>query len=250
MSSKSEIRSISKLNLKKYRDSENKFIAEGKRLVSEGVKSNFNCLEIFITNDFKEREFEFYKSFESQNVNITILGNKDFSKISSTKNPQGIAAVFAIPSTESILFTDRTIVCLENISDPGNVGAILRSCDWFGIKSVILSKDCADLYNPKVLRATMGAIFNLNVLENANLIDLLTDFRNQNYNIYYADMDGVDYREVNYKENSVITFCNEAFGPSKELRKVCDNPITIPKKGNIESLNVAAAAAVILSQLA
>jgi RNA methyltransferase, TrmH family len=250
MTSKSEIRSISKLNLKKYRESENKFIAEGKRLVSEGVKSSFNCLEIFLTNDFKEREFEFYKILESQNVKITSLGEKDFGKISSTKNPQGIAAIFEIPRKESILFTDRTIVCLESISDPGNVGTILRSCDWFGIKSVILSKDCADLYNSKVIRATMGAIFNLNILENANLIEMLTDFRNHNYNIYFADMNGIDYREVNYKENTVITFCNEAFGPSENLKKICDNSITVPKKGKIDSLNVAAAAAVILSRLA
>jgi len=249
MSTKAEIQLLSKLILKKYRESENKFIAEGKRLVSEGVKSNFNCLEVFVTNDFKEREFEFYNYLELQKLKISVLNNKDFSKISSTKNPQGIAAVFNIPRSESKLINDRIIVCLENISDPGNVGTILRSCDWFGIKSVILSKDCAELYNPKVLRASMGAIFNLNILENIDLINKLPELKNQDYKVYFADMQGIDYRKVNYKEKVVITFCNEAFGPSKELREVCDTSITIPKKGNIDSLNVAAAAAVILSHL-
>ncbi|MCB0753537.1 MAG: hypothetical protein KDC52_18845, partial [Ignavibacteriae bacterium] len=91
--------------------------------------------------------------------------------------------------------------------------------------------------------------FNLKIYENINLIEKLAELKKANYKIYFADMNGTNYNEINYKQKSVITFCNEAFGPTQELRDVCDEAITIPKKGNIDSLNVSAAAAVILSKL-
>ena len=144
---------------------------------------------------------------------------------------------------------DKLIVCLENISDPGNVGTILRSCDWFGIKSVLLSRDCADIYNPKVLRASMGAVFNLSIFNQVDLYDELNKLKERSYKLYYADMNGIDYKDVKGNEKKVITFCNEAFGPSDELKIISHTSITIPKKGNIDSLNVSAAAAVILSEL-
>jgi len=248
MISKSEILAVTKLKYKKFRESKREFIAEGKRLVEEGVKSSYICKKIFLTPDFVKKETKFIKLLESYSMNIISLNNKDFLKISSTKNPQGIAALFDIPKVEHGEIFDSLIVGLENISDPGNLGTILRSCDWFGIKSVILSKECAEIYNPKVLRASMGAIFNLNIISNVDLIDTISKYGDKNYNSYYADMKGLDYREIDYLEKTIIIFCNEAFGPSKELKQVCSGSITIPKKGNIESLNVAAAAAVILSQ--
>ena len=250
MSTKSEIAQISKLNLKKYRDSEQKFIAEGKRLVLEGLKSNYNCTKILISHDFEEKEGDLLHSLVQFSSRFVFITNKDFSKISSTKNPQGIAAVFEIPINNFESKPENIIIGLENISDPGNVGTILRSCDWFGIKTVLLSKECADIYNSKVLRASMGAVFNLRIEEEVNLIDRITEFKNNNYKTYFADMNGLDYRKIDANDKVMITFCNEAFGPTNELKGICDNSITIPKKGNIDSLNVAAAAAVILAQLA
>ena len=249
MITKSEILELAKLNLKKYRQLENKFIAEGKRLIQEGLKSSFSCEKIIVSEDFALKESNFLQSLEKYSIKVFTISNNGFNKIASTKNPQGIAAVFNIPQKRTIAGKQKTIVCLENISDPGNVGTILRTCDWFGIKSVILSKDCAEIYNPKVLRASMGAIFTLQVSEDVDLIEKLLEFKKENYNLYYADMAGEDYRNINPNEKKVIVFSNEAFGPSAELKKDCDTSITIPKKGNIESLNVAAAAAVILARI-
>lgn len=249
MLSKSKVHALSKLSLKKFREIENKFIVEGKRLISEGLNSDFKCLEILATQKFMDHDFEYANFLKSKKNNIVIITESEITKISSTKNPQGIAAVFEKPKPAKINFKDELIVCLENISDPGNIGTILRSCDWFGVKTVLLSNTCAELYNPKVLRASMGAIFNLDVFENINLIEKLEDLKKQNYKIYFADMNGLDYRELNNSEKLNIIFCNEAFGPSNELRKVCNSSITIPRKGKIESLNVSAAAAVILSHL-
>jgi TrmH family RNA methyltransferase len=247
---KSELQLLSKLSQKKYRDAHQKFIVEGKRLVEEGLKSNFKYTNLIATNDFIDREEEYIQLLHLDIDEIDIVSNKDFNKITSTKNPQGIAAVFLIPSKLAKINDDKLIVCLENISDPGNVGTILRSCDWFGIKSVLLSRDCADIYNPKVLRASMGAVFNLSIFNQVDLYDELNKLKERSYKLYYADMNGIDYKNAKGNEKKVITFCNEAFGPSDELKIVSHTSITIPKKGNIDSLNVSAAVAVILSELA
>lgn len=244
---KSQIQLIKKLSLKKYRESEQKFIVEGKRLVEEGLKSNFKCLKLIATNEFIQKEAGYSDFLKRQSLQTNIISSRDFSKISTTKNPQGIFAVFEIPKKVNKILNDKVIICLENISDPGNLGTILRSCDWFGIKSVLVNKDCAELYNPKVLRASMGAIFNLDIFEIMDLVKEFKELKKQSYKIYFADMNGIDYREINNKGKKIITFCNEAFGPSNDLKEVSDYSITIPKKGNIDSLNVAAAAAVILS---
>lgn len=247
---KSELQLLGKLSQKKYRDSQQKFIVEGKRLVKEGLNSDFKYENIIITNDFIKKEAEYLKLLKIEKDELEIISNQEYSKITSTKNPQGIAAVFLIPPKLREIKDDRLIICLENISDPGNVGTILRSCDWFGIKSVLLSRDCADIYNPKVLRASMGAVFNLSIIDEVNLYDELDRLKERSYKLYYADMRGIDYKNIKSNEKKVITFCNEAFGPSDILRNISHTAITIPKKGSIDSLNVSAAAAVILSQLA
>lgn len=249
MPTKSELKYISKLLLKKYRETEKKFIAEGKRFVEEGLKSNYSCEVVLVNNDFKQKEIEYYNLLKTQGVEIFIIQKHEFEKIASTQHSQGVLAVFKIPEKIIELNNEKTIICLENISDPGNVGTILRSCDWFGIKTVLLSKNSAELYNPKVLRSSMGAIFNLNILENADIISEIEKLKSEGYNTYYSDMEGQDYRKIDFNKKSVITFCNEAFGPTDKLKDICDTSITIPKKGNIESLNVAAAAAVILSSI-
>lgn len=249
MANKSEIAELSKLNLKKHRIIEKKFVAEGKRLVLEGLKSNYNCNKLLISYDFKEKESKLLSTLHKYSDKFLFISNKEFLKVSSTKNPQGIAGVFEMPIQPLKQNLEKIVVALENISDPGNVGTILRSCDWFGVKNVLLSESCADIYNPKVLRASMGAVFNLRIEAEIDLISRITDLKKENYTTCYADMNGIDYRTISKSEKMVITFCNEAFGPSGKLKDVCDNSITIPKKGNIDSLNVAAAAAVILSQL-
>lgn len=249
MASKSKIRYYSALRLKKYRKFERKFLAEGKRLIEEGIKSNFECDRVFVTQPFYTVESKFLSVITAQKIPVDIIPLYDFLKFTSTKNPQGIVAVFKMKNSSPNLINDETIIGLENISDPGNLGTILRSCDWFGIKNVIISEGSAEIYNSKVLRASMGAVFNLNIIENANLIKEIKILKNKNYLTFYTDMVGVNYKTIDWKNNTIVTFCNEANGPSDELKEVCDTSVTIPKKGNIDSLNVAAAAAIIISEM-
>lgn len=246
---KSELKEISKLKQKKYRQILGKFIVEGKRLVLEGLNSRIVCNNIILSNLFAEKEKEFVAFLNDNKLKFSTVTQKEFDIISSTKNPQGVAAVFEIPSKKELDFNDELVICLENISDPGNVGTILRTCDWFGVNTVFLSNDCADVYNPKVLRASMGAVFNLTICDNINLVETFTLLKSKLYKIYIADMHGADYRELKMKDKIVITFCNEAFGPSEKIKQISHESITIPRKGKIESLNVSAAAAVIISHL-
>lgn len=246
---KSELKEITKLKQKKYRQILGKFIVEGKRLVLEGLNSRIVCNNIILSNLFAEKEKEFVAFLNDNKLKFSTVTQKEFDIISSTKNPQGVAAVFEIPSKKELDFNDELVICLENISDPGNVGTILRTCDWFGVNTVFLSNDCADVYNPKVLRASMGAVFNLTIFDNINLVETLTLLKSKLYKIYIADMHGADYKELPMKDKMVITFCNEAFGPSEKIKQISHESITIPRKGKIESLNVSAAAAVIISHL-
>jgi len=249
MASKSEIKYYSALRLKKYRKFERKFLAEGKRLIEEGINSYFDCDRVFITQPFSNVESKFISEITAQKIPVDIISLYDLLKFTSTKNPQGIIAVFKIKNDKPKLVEGETVIGLENISDPGNLGTILRSCDWFGIKNVIISERCAEIYNPKVLRASMGAVFNLNIFENANLIKEIKILKDKNYLTFYTDITGVNYKTIDWRKNTIVTFCNEANGPSDELKEVCDASLTIPKKGSIDSLNVAAAAAIIISEM-
>lgn len=249
MLSKSQIKYYSSLKQKKIRFKENKFIAEGKRLIQEGLNSSYVCETVIVNFSFAESNSNFINNIKSKGFKVISCSNNDFSKLTSTDNPQGILAIFKSSLPKKEIFKDRIIIGLENISDPGNLGTILRSCDWFGVKTVIISEGCAELFNPKVIRASMGAIFHLNILEKQDIIPNLLDLKKLGYQTFVADMEGENYTNINFNKKSFVVFCNEANGPSKELSDSCFKRITIPSKGKIESLNVAAAAAVILSRI-
>ena len=249
MLTKNELKYYSMLLSKKHRKSEGKFLIEGKRLVAEGLESSYEPEVLFMTNSFVENNSDYIESFKGIRPRIEVIASRDFDKIVDTQNSQGIAAAFKMPKCKTIESCSADIiVALENIADPGNVGTILRNCDWFGIRQVVLSENCADLYNPKVLRSGMGAIFHIEVFESNNFISSLYELKNNGYRITCADMQGDNVFRVKPAEKTVIVLCNEAFGPSAQLRDVSDSYITIPRIGRAESLNVANASAVILAE--
>ena len=250
MISKNELKYFSNLLKKKFRLEEQKFIAEGEKIVEEGLRSSFTCEKIFVTNVFLENKGEFLDDLITNKNILEIIKNQDFKKISDTVSFQGIAAVFQIPQKENSLekINSNLIICLDRISDPGNVGTIIRNCDWFGIKNIMLTKGCAEIYNPKTVRASMGSIFHLKILNEIEM-NLLSNFKNKNYKILTADIKGENIFNFNLPGKSVIVFSNESSGSSAELLEISDHIITIPKYGNAESMNVASASAVILSWL-
>ena len=249
MISKSELKYFASLNQKKFRKNENKFIVEGINSVEEGLKSKFKCEVIFYTKDFSKVYPEVFDTIENSSVEKILLKNSEFLKISDTKNPQGIAAVFQIPKKEKLANpNDTLIVYVDNVNDPGNLGTIIRTCDWFGVNTILLSKDSAEYTNPKVVRSSAGSIFHLKIHDDVS-VENLKELRKKNYKIFCSDLNGENIYTIIKPEKYVLIFSNEAHGPSREILKIADKNISIPKAGNAESLNVAVAAGIILSQL-
>lgn len=246
---KNELKEIASLQNKKYRKLQKRFIIEGKRLVEQGLSSRYLCEQILVTPDFEQSNHDFIRLIKISGKSVEVVKSSEFNKISDTKTPQGIAAVMQIPEKQNINFNEELIVALENVSDPGNMGAILRNCDWFGVKTIIVSETSADVYNSKVLRSSMGAALTLNIVASENFLETLEDLKSKKFSILTADMDGEPLYSYEPQRKNVIVFSNEANGPTDELLNLCTEKITIPKKGRVESLNVACASSVILSEL-
>lgn len=249
MLTSNELKYYSSLLKKKYRSMENKFIVEGKRFVDEGIKSDYECELIIHTSKFNLAGLSNYEIVRSKNIRVEQIKTSEFKKLSDTKTPQNIAAVFHRKKYSADYKNRTLIVALENISDPGNLGTILRTCDWFGISHIIISGTSADLYNPKVLRSSMGSIFHVNAVCPDDFYGELSAFKADGYSIVCADLNGTDIYNYTPAGKAIIVFCSEAHGPSDSLRKLIDERVTIPRLGDAESLNVASASAIILSQL-
>ncbi len=246
---KSKIKYYSALKLKKHRTLENLFIVEGKRIVEEALNSDTKVELVIATNSFAEANSDWLESINS-NFAVEVTDDTGFRKIADTNSPQGILCIARI-NTQQLEKPESNLnyIYLENISDPGNLGTIFRSCAWFNFNNILLSTGCADPYNPKVVRSSMGAIFNLNIFEHIDLPALKTQ-NSFNHNLYVADLDGADVNETKFSGDKILVFCNEAFGPTSELLACNPQIVTIPKAGMGESLNVSAASAIILNAAA
>jgi TrmH family RNA methyltransferase len=250
MISKNELKYYSSLLLKKFRNEENKFIIEGEKNVLEGLNSSYKAEIIFVSNEFKETNTDLFEFLQSR-TRTEILRNIEFIKLTDTVAPQGIAAVFHKRKLtyNAAGLKSKVVIALDNISDPGNVGTIIRTCDWFGIKEIFLSTGCAEITNPKTLRASMGSIFHLDTYENNELDKLLPEIKNSGYKIYCTDIKGDNIYETASPDKLMLIFSNEANGPSEAVRTYQDKQLTIAGKGKAESLNVATAAGIVISEM-
>ncbi|MCI9845118.1 TrmH family RNA methyltransferase [Flavobacterium pectinovorum] len=237
MISKNQIKLISGLHQKKQRFANQLFFAEGIKVIQELLQSNFELEYLFTTqNDFETVEF-------SKRILIT---EQDLKKISALSTPNTCLAVFKIPA-ENPIIDSGLIVALDDIRDPGNLGTILRLCDWFGIQQIICSKETVDIYNPKVVQATMGSIARVNV----NYVDLKSFITNAKLPVFGTFMNGENIYQSALPQNGIIIMGNEANGISAEIEKIVTSRLTIPRFGKLqktESLNVATATAIVLSE--
>lgn len=237
MVSKNQIKLITSLQQKKFRLTNQLFFAEGIKVIQELVASNFELVHLYTTqNDFEEVSKD----------KKTIIPESDLKKISALSTPNTCLALFNIPVEKKII-ESGLIIALDSIRDPGNLGTILRLCDWFGIGQLICSKETVDIYNPKVVQATMGSIARVNV----NYIDLETFISQTKLPVFGTFMDGNNIYKTDLPQEGIIIMGNEANGISSELKKLIKNRLTIPRFGTLqktESLNVATATAIILSE--
>ena len=237
MVSKNQIKLITSLQQKKYRNEHKLFIAEGVKVIQELLESNFVLEHLFVT----EAIFD-----EVKHSQRTLVKEEDMKRITALSSPSSCLALFKIPN-EPKIDTKGLIVALDDIRDPGNLGTIIRLCDWFGVAQLLCSKETVDVYNPKVIQSTMGSISRVNV----NYVDLNKFISDNPLPVFGTFMDGKNvYKEALPKE-AILILGNEANGISESLEQSIKHRIAIPRFGAIqrtESLNVATASAIFLSE--
>ena len=229
------IKDLRKLNEKKYRDKEKKFLIEGEHLVKEAYKANL--LEEVILWDF-DVDYDVKKTFVSENV------MKSLSNLNTPYNIIGLCKM----KYEEIDYGNKILI-LDNVQDPGNLGTIIRSSVAFNVDTLIISDTSVDLYNSKVLRASQGMNFHINIVRR-NIEKEIINLKEKKYKIYGTNVrDGIDIKNVEKNNKYAIIMGNEGSGMSKNIEKLCDKNIYVNINKKCESLNVSVAASIILYEL-
>ena len=247
-----KIKYINSLKLSKFRKLLHEFVAEGDKLVIELLKSRFEISNVYSTAEWIEQNEQLLKNSK---VDVTQISNKELGKISFLSTPNNVLTVVKIPKPEIIqdnIFSDL-ILMLDEIQDPGNLGSIIRTADWFGIKHIICSENCVDIYNPKVVQATMGSIARVSVLYK-NPEKVLAGKPKQ-IKVYGTLLKGENIYNKNLSKNGIILIGNESKGISDNLLPFITDKISIPsfpkttgKTQYPESLNASIATAIVCAE--
>ncbi|MDB5012418.1 MAG: methyltransferase [Daejeonella sp.] len=243
MISKSQISFVKSLHQKKFRREYGLFIAEGLKLVTEFLNSDYIIETIFFTANASPKLLNL-----SHNIKLHEVSNDDLSKISTLNTPQHVIAIIKIPK-HAVLNSSNVkstfSLALDGIQDPGNLGTIIRTADWFGLKNIICSTDTVDVYNSKVVQATMGSLSRMNI----QYTDLNSFLKECYVPVYGAVLNGQSIYKTSFGTEGIIVLGNEGNGISDEVLKNIKHFITIPGFGSAESLNVATSAAIFCSEL-
>lgn len=233
--SKANIKQIRSLQQKKFREKHKSFVIEGYKMLEEAIQHNPDLIETVYTT-----EPESLNKYAS--LNVETVSSKELSQISSLKSPQPYVTICKMGKRQVI--ESSLEIALDTIQDPGNLGTILRLAAWFNVKQVILSAGSVDIYNPKVIQASMGAIFTVNIVST----DLKEFLSTTEKPVYGAVMEGENVYKKSLPENAILLMGNEGNGIHESLFEFISNPISIPKIGSGESLNVAMATGILLSE--
>ncbi len=234
---KSQIRLIKSLQQKKYRNEHGLFVVEGIKVIKELLNADMQIAELYCSDA---------KFLSQLKKKPTLVSEVVLRKMSSMHTPNGILGVFHTPKPSAIHFSDWILV-LDSVRDPGNLGTIIRLADWYGIEHVVCSPDTVDAYNPKVLQATMGSIARINI----TYTDLVPFLSGNPLPIYGAYMTGTSVYTIEMPKKGILILGNEANGISNNVNLIAQQKISIPQYGSqtAESLNVAMAAGILLSEL-
>jgi TrmH family RNA methyltransferase len=238
MISKNQIKHIRQLEIKKYRQREGLFVAEGPKVVGDLMKAGYSPKELYAI-----------ETYQGAAHSIQIVSQDELCKISFLQHPQQVLGVFRIPSQDSKLPSPdgRLSLALDGIQDPGNLGTIIRIADWFGISTIYCSEDTADAWNPKVVQATMGSIARVNIVYTS----LQEIIQQASVPVYGTLLDGNDIYQQPLSKEGIIVMGNEGNGISPEIRQMITRKLLIPsfhQGDTAESLNVAIATAITCSE--
>ncbi len=243
MLSKSEISFIKSLHQKKFRKEHHLFLAEGLKSVTEFMHSGYQTRTIYCTPALLPKLDKF-----SHKIKLIEVTDAELEKISTLTTPQGVLATIQIPSKTAIepeSFRNQFTLVLDGVQDPGNLGTIIRTADWFGFTQVLCSEDTVEAYNPKVVQATMGSLSRMKVMygDLAAVLDQVPVPR------YGALLDGTSVYETEFGTEGFVILGNEGQGISQLIRQKITHAVTIPRFGGAESLNVAVSAAIFCAEL-
>ena len=234
MLTKNQIKLIRSLSTKKNRFKHSLFVVEGEKIVNEIIKSDWQIHSIYASSDWEGK-------------NATIISKSDLCRISNQKSPNKVLALVRIKENFPSISSD-TILALDSVKDPGNLGTIIRIADWFGVKSILCSEDCVDYFNPKVIQASMGSFLRVGV-KYANLINTFKLY--PKHEILATVLNGTPINNITTKNKKIIVLGSESNGIKREILAKANQKITIPKSefSKAESLNVSIASAIVLSKL-
>ncbi|NOQ73496.1 MAG: RNA methyltransferase [Crocinitomix sp.] len=238
--SKNEIKLVKSLQIKKYRDLNRLFVVEGVKLVRELLEqTHFKIDGVFYTKDFKETIPNNIHSFE--------INESELERISGLKSPNAVLAVVKYPAEAPVDFAENNLVLvLDNVNDPGNLGTIIRTADWFGVQQIIASVATVDLFNPKVIQASMGAVYRVRFYR-TNLTTAVQELKASGFEVVGAALGGENLYQNSFQKKTALVMGSESHGISPELVPYISKMILIPQFGETESLNVAMASGIILS---
>ncbi len=245
--SKAQIKFIRSLHDKKHRIEEGLFIVEGEKIIVELLNSpNNNIHSVFAVNEFIVRYANQLKRLSSEKVHL--INEKELAQISNLQSPNLALVVVHFAATKAIeIQTVKKYILLDNIKDPGNLGTIIRTADWYGIDTIFCSPDCVESTNPKVIQATMGSFFRVNICE-VSLSDLIE--QHKSITTYGAVLEGENVYNTEFNEGGFLVIGSESHGISEELKTLIDKKIRIPSIGKAESLNASIATAILCSEWA
>ncbi|MCC6636772.1 MAG: RNA methyltransferase [Ignavibacteriaceae bacterium] len=243
-----ELKLFASIRIKKFRDEKGIFLVEGMKQVEEGILSRRKCeLIVFRTEDGDNFD-EVLALARHKGIRCEAVKNREFEKLADTVHAQGILGYFRMPEKEILDRTSTPLIYLDRINDPGNMGTIIRTADWFGFRQILLSPGCVDVYNPKVVRAAMGSNFRMAFHEGVTELDL-KGICESGYSIVTTELDGKNLEDFKPMGKIIIVLSNESHGVLPGLASIADVRIKIPGEKGAESLNVAVAAGIIFHKL-
>jgi len=233
MITNSELKYIKKLGKKKYRNLHSHFVVEGDKVFSDFFDSNIPMFKSYSTKKIKGQ-------------NSIIVSDNCMKRMTFLKNPSDVLGIFSIPENKKAPFNEKILV-LDSVSDPGNLGSIIRLCDWFGFENIVCSKKTVDCYNPKVVQSSMGSLARVNIFYE----DLKSYLSKVSIPVFGTFLNGELINKVTFPAEFVLIFGNESNGISKSISKLVSHKITIPKgsKSVVDSLNITSATAIIMSEI-
>lgn len=247
-----KLSSVRQLLQKKIRLERRQFLVEGLRSVEELLLSDWDITMVVVTKEFLQTHHATFESLvASRNIPVHYVSSKAFATISDTEHAQGILAVaqqkrYSMEVLEQM--SSGFVVAVDGVAEPGNLGVIIRTADWFGIDAVVVSKQSVELFNPKVVRSTVGSLFHLPIIVDEDMDSAVVSLKRKGFRIYATVVEGgEDITQIRWGNKRVCVVGSEAHGVSESIRDEADTLVKIPRFGKAESLNVSVACGVILA---